>query len=320
MKILNSADWHIILNKKKVPYKWQEERFIMLFEKLRTLEKEVDVHVISGDVFDKAPNTDEICLVLSYLNSVTIPTIIIPGNHSSTKKGHSFWEAFERENAITNTNVHLFTKNGRIKILDQWFQCFPYGEMQLGNLPKHIEDDILITHIRGEVPPHITPEFDFEKIRPWKLTLIGDLHFNHQYKDFNVFYPGSPINTTFDRNENREYGVDIFTVNGKVFSKQFVDLKLPKLLRKTVKSTDAMIEDPYNHIIYEITGSLDDLAKIKNSALLDKKLVDKPSSSSKLDLQNKNIYEELSIYLNYKKISNVKAVLEEFTNSYTGEV
>ena len=34
MKILNSADWHILLHKKKVPYKWQVNRFIRFFRKL----------------------------------------------------------------------------------------------------------------------------------------------------------------------------------------------------------------------------------------------------------------------------------------------
>ena len=41
---------------------------------------------------------------------------------------------------------------------------FP-GEMQTGNLPVYVEDDILVTHIRGEVPPHITPEYDFPSLQ-----------------------------------------------------------------------------------------------------------------------------------------------------------
>ena len=48
--------------------------------------------------------------------------------------------------------------------------------MQLDNLPLPKRNDILVTHIRGEVLPHITPEYDFEKLRPWKLILLGDLH------------------------------------------------------------------------------------------------------------------------------------------------
>ena len=160
-KILCSADWHILLHKKKVPYTWQMGRFKSMFAKLLELEHDCDVHIIAGDIFDKKPEPDEICLFLSYINSVTIPTYIIPGNHEATRKGESFFEHFTERNAIKNENVHVFTKNGRATVGKTSFCFFPYGEMQINNLPEYIEDDILVTHIRGEVPPHITPEYDF---------------------------------------------------------------------------------------------------------------------------------------------------------------
>ena len=72
-KILCSADWHILLHKKKVPYTWQMGRFKSMFAKLLELEHDCDVHIIAGDIFDKKPEPDEICLFLSYINSVTIP-------------------------------------------------------------------------------------------------------------------------------------------------------------------------------------------------------------------------------------------------------
>jgi len=213
MKILHSADWHILLHKKKVPYKWQVNRFKTFFNKLIELEKQCEVHIIAGDIFDKKPEPDEVCLFLSYINSVTIPTYIIPGNHEATRKGETFLEHFTQENAIKNSNVHLITKNKRVQEGSAYFQFFPYGEMQIDNLPviQH-EKDILVTHIRGEVPPHITSEYDFEKLRPWKLILLGDLHFAHKYLDYPAYYPGSPLNVTFDRDEKRQYGVNIVTL------------------------------------------------------------------------------------------------------------
>ena len=148
-KILCSADWHILLHKKKVPYTWQMSRFKSMFTKLLDLERDCDVHIIAGDIFDKKPEPDEICLFLSYINSVTIPTYIIPGNHEATRKGESFFEHFTERNAIKNENVHVFTKNGRATVGKTSFCFFPYGEMQINNLPTYIEDDILVTHIRG---------------------------------------------------------------------------------------------------------------------------------------------------------------------------
>ena len=312
-KILCSADWHILLHKKKVPYTWQTARFKSMFAKLLDLEKDCDVHIIAGDIFDKKPEPDEICLFLSYINSVSIPTYIIPGNHEATRKGESFFEHFNEDNAIKNENVHLFTRNGRATVGKTSFQFYPYGEMQLDNLPTYVNDDILVTHIRGEVPPHITPEYDFSRLSPWGLCLLGDLHFNHRYGDTNCYYPGSPLNTTFDRDELREYGVDIFdVVDSRNYTREFYDLKLPKLIRRKIAVGEEMRPDSFHHVVYEVTGSLDQLAKMENSELLDKKMVEKPAEESTLDLKNKTIYEELEIYLKHIKVSDTERVLTEF--------
>ena len=313
MKILHSADWHILLHKKKVPYEWQINRFKSFFRKLIALEQSCDIHIIAGDVFDKKPEPDEICLFLTYINSVNIPTYIIPGNHEATKKGESFLEHFTQENAIKNPNVHLITKNQRIEINNTWFQFFPYGEMQIDNLPKPYDQDILVTHIRGEVPPHITAEYDFEKLRPWKLILLGDLHFAHKYLDYPAYYPGSPVNVTFDRDEKREYGINLIDFKSiDNYSVEFIDLKLPKLLRKTISVNDNMLKDSFNHIMYEVTGSVDELSKIKNSELLDKKIATKVTEDSKLDLKDKSIVEELELYLKFVKIKNIDDILKDF--------
>ncbi len=313
MKILSSADWHVNLTKKRIPYSWAENRFLQLFQKLRELEAICDVHVIAGDIFDHEPNTDETCLVLSYLNAVTIPTIVIPGNHSSTSRGHSFWEHFERDNSITNPLVHLFTTNGRLELAGQGFCMFPYGCVQTNNLPTYVHGDILVTHIRGEVPPHITAEFDFEKLRPWKLILLGDLHVNHKYKDYPAYYPGSPLNTTFDRDETRTYGVDIIDFKSiDNYSVKFVDLQLPKLIRRTVAAKQELRSDPVHHVVYEVTGSIDELAKITTNALLDKKLVKKPETHATLNLADKSLYEELELFLNHIKVADPKSVLDQF--------
>jgi len=312
-RIICSADWHINLHKKKVPYDWQVSRFKAMFRKLIALEQSCDVHIIAGDIFDKKPEPDEICLFLSYINSVSIPTYIIPGNHEATRKGESFFEHFNEDNAIKNENVHLFTRNGRATVGKTSFQFYPYGEMQLDNLPTYVNDDILVTHIRGEVPPHITPEYDFSRLSPWGLCLLGDLHFNHRYGDTNCYYPGSPLNTTFDRDELREYGVDIFdVVDSRNYTREFYDLNLPKLIRRKIAVGEEMRPDSFHHVVYEVTGSLDQLAKMENSELLDKKMVEKPAEESTLDLKNKTIYEELEIYLKHIKVADTERVLTEF--------
>ena len=313
IRILSSADWHINLHKKKVPYDWQFNRYNLMFEKLLSYEKQCDVHVIAGDLFDDKPATDEVCLLLSYLNRVTIPTFIIPGNHEATSKGKSFWEHFTHDNAINNENVKIFTRNSRWEYNGVGFCFFPYGSVQTENTPEYVKNDILVTHIRGEVPPHISAEFDFERLRAWSLILLGDLHFNHKYRDYPAYYPGSPLNTTFDRDDKRKYGVDIIEYNNASdYSVTFHDLKLPKLIRRTVKIGADLTIGTVDHVIYEVTGSIDELGKLEKSDLLDKKMVEKATADSTLDLSNKSLDEELVIYLNYIKVANSDAVVQEF--------
>ena len=73
-----------------------------------------------------------------------------------------------------------------------------------------------------------------------------------------------------------------------------------------------MIEDNVNHVLYEVTGSIDELSKVENSSLLDKKIATQPVEDSKLDLKNKSIVEELELYLDFIKIKNSKEVVKNF--------
>ena len=85
MKVLFSADWHIKLGQKNVPRDWQKNRYEKLFEKIHELEREVDIHILGGDVFDKKPDTQELALYFEYIAGITKPTFIYDGNHEATK-------------------------------------------------------------------------------------------------------------------------------------------------------------------------------------------------------------------------------------------
>ena len=73
-----------------------------------------------------------------------------------------------------------------------------------------------------------------------------------------------------------------------------------------------MPEDKVNHVVYEVTGSIDELSRIENTELLDKKIAAGPTEDSKLDLKNKTVHEELEIYLEYIKIKDKQSVVDEF--------
>ena len=118
---------------------------------------------------------------------------------------------------------------------------------------------------------------------------------------------------SFDRDEKRQYGVDIIDFNNiNDYKVKFIDLKLPKLIRKTIKVDESMQKDDYHHVIYEVTGSIDELSKISNHAQLDKKIAFKPEESSKLELKDLSLIEELKAYLDYIKIGDTNAVITEF--------
>ena len=75
-----------------------------------------------------------------------------------------------------------------------------------------------------------------------------------------------------------------------------------------------MTQDNINHTIYEVTGSVDELSKVSNSELLDKKIASSTVKDSILDLKNKSIYEELELYLEHIQVKNVKKIITEFKN------
>ena len=307
-KILHSADWHILLHKKKVPWEWQNRRFQEFFDRLLELEKDCTVHVIAGDVFDKKPEPDEVALFLSYIHRVRCPTFIIPGNHEATSRGESFLKHFSGEYKINNPRVEIICYNASRSVGSVNLQFFPYGEMQRDNLPRPVPGHILVTHIRGEVPPHITAEYDFERLRPWPLVLCGDLHHNHRYRDFPVYYPGSPMGVSFDRDEHREYGVNIVEGTLDNYRVRFVPLDLPRLIRRRIKSGEEMRESVRDHVVYEVVGSVDELARVEGSALLDKKIAHRADEASALDLSGLSLVEEIEVYLRHQKIDDVEGI------------
>jgi DNA repair exonuclease SbcCD nuclease subunit len=316
IKILHAADIHVKLRKNKVDFDWQLNRFKMFFTKMLELEKAHDITILAGDIFDEAPELDEVTLFSEYLHQVTKPTIVIPGNHEATLKGETFLEGFVRDRAISNPNVQFYTKNARFQFQGYWIQLFPYTEVQTDNLINYPEKEILVTHIRGKVPPHITAEYDFDKIKEFKLVLCGDLHFYHQYEGYNVYYPGSPLNITFDRNDKKKYGVLSHTFWKEGHIHNFIDLQLPKLLRKKIKAGEDLVPDPINWVVYEVEGKLEDIQKVKKkkSVLLDKTIIEIPTHTSVLDLKGLTLLEEVDKYLKYQGITDTQPYLTELTN------
>lgn len=312
MKILFSADWHIKLGQKNVPRDWQSDRYNLLFEALHKLEDICDIHIIGGDVFDKVPKPDELALYFKFIKGCAIPTYIYDGNHEATRKGQTFLKYLA--NATNHVNDNVVILDG-ITILHD-IDFIPYTDLKTFN-PNDFKNDILCTHVRGSIPPHVVPEIDLQKLSRWKVVLAGDLH-AYANSQLNILYPGSPLSITFHRNPVSN-GVIIFDTNNNTH--EWIDLKLPQLIRKTVENEEEIIKTDYDHTIYEITGNILELSDIDTTSnLIDKKIV-KKKNTSVLDLGNKSVGEELELYLReVVKLdpADVIDTMRVFNDNYTG--
>ena len=192
--ILFTADWHIKLGQKNVPVPWACTRYKLFFEQLENivLENDVSLHIIGGDLFDRVPSMDELTLYFDFVKKVKCKTIIFDGNHEATRKNQTFF-----------TNLKRVTEelNPHVKVVDETteyhhnYSILPYADLHKKNSIEDIDTDYLFTHVRGEIPPHVTPEVDLERFDKFKIVFAGDLH-AHENTQRNIVYPGSPMTTS----------------------------------------------------------------------------------------------------------------------------
>lgn len=289
MKILFTADIHINLRQKKVPKKWALNRYDVLFKELRRVYNDYNcsLEIHGGDIFDKLPTLEELEVYYKYVRSAD-RLIIYDGNHEATKKGETFLHV------IADT---IEAQNDRAEVIKK-----PTIREDMGFLPyayihnfkySDFNTRLLFTHVRGAIPPHVTPEIPLEKLSCWDTVFAGDLH-AHSNSQRNIVYPGSPVSVTFHRNKV-ETGV--LVLESETGEWEWVQLKVPQLYRKTVNSTEEMIPTDFDFTIYELTGDVMELSKVEvDNELLDKKLV-KHETESALNLSNMTLREEVILYL-----------------------
>lgn len=292
MKVLVSADHHIKLNTKNIPNDWAKARFHSLFDKLHELEKECDMHILAGDFFDKMPTLEELELYYEFVSGCQCETYIIPGNHEALKKDTSFLSYLK---TITNR------LNSKVRIVDDYeningIDFIPYNCLKdfEKNQPE-FHGNILVTHVRGEIPPHVKPEVNLDIFNRWDIVLAGDLH-SYDNCQRNILYPGSPITTSFHRSR---VTCGVILLDTDTLEHSFVDLGLPQLIRKTIKVGEPLIKDDYDHVVYEIEGDLTELAKIEDNELIDKKVSKRSSDPTLILSPEMNVQDEIKEYLAY---------------------
>ena len=310
MKVLFTADVHIILGQKNVPIEWAKNRFNMLWRQLEAIQEECNLFVIGGDVFDKLPNMEELETYFDLVNSCKIPTIIYAGNHEAVKKDTTF---------LTNLKQVTNKLNPQVEIIDDYFKVenmdfIPYNKLkEFEKNPFEIRGNICFTHVRGEIPPHVKPEMDLELFASYDVVLAGDLH-SYENSQKNIIYPGSPVTTSFHRG-NVATGVILLDTNS--LTHEWRKLQLPQLIRKTVAVHDPKPQTDYDHTIYQVEGDMQELGELEDSDLIDRKVIKRETDSALILDKEMSMSEEIREYLAYileLPEDTIENVLKEFQN------
>jgi DNA repair exonuclease SbcCD nuclease subunit len=318
MKLLFSADWHIKLGTKNIPDTWAINRYNTLFEQLHELESTCDMHIIGGDIFDRLPNMGELELYFKYVSGCKCKTVIFPGNHEALKKNTTF---------LTNLKEVTNKINPLVNIVDSCITHYqdntPVFDIIPYNLLKTFEKEpivsntkILFTHVRGEIPPHVKPEVDLNLFSRWQLVLAGDLH-SHSNSQLNIVYPGSPVTTSFHRNE---VDTGVIILDTDTLKWDWLKLEVPQLIRKTINVGEDMPAGDYHHVIYEVEGDMSDLHLVEESDLIDKKISKRDNDVALMLNKEMTMQEELSEYLQYIlqiPEDRIEKVMKEFNDNVT---
>lgn len=289
MKLLFTADWHIKLTSKQIPYEFQWNRFILLFDLILEQLKYHDALVIGGDLFDTEPNSDEIALFLNFYSKKALlhsskPVYIFAGNHDLySKKKVSFLKKLLKP-LVEVTYIDEFTST-------KYFDILPYQHLtNIANFtPKN---KLLLTHVRGDILPHVKAEIDLDLFNHWDLVAAGDLH-DISNSQRNIVYPGSPLTTHYNKSIVKK---GFLSINCSDLTYKFVELEIPQLIRLELESEADVFEEAFHHYEFIIKGTQSELSKVTSSKVK-KKLTTQEKTTSTLNLSNtSSIYEELEAY------------------------
>ena len=313
MKVLFTADLHIKLGQKNVPVNWAINRYKLLFDELESLQEQVDLVVLGGDIFDRIPTMEELSLYFRLIGKFLVPTIVYSGNHEALKKNTTFFTSLKEVSKKVNSNVLVLDDFWTYKDID----FIPYNKLK-EEWPNDLNSKILCTHVRGEIPPHVKPEVPLEQFDKWDVVLAGDLH-SYNNSQRNILYPGSPVTTSFHRSLV-DTGIIILDTN--TLQHEWIRLELPQLIRKTIQAGEEMVATDYHHTIYEIEGDMSQFSSMENTDLLDKKVVKRDSDTTLILAPELSLIEEVEEYLRYVlgiNDASISSVLKEL-NSHIGKL
>jgi len=315
MQILFIADIHIKLGQKGVPIEWSKNRFSMFLEQLAEMQEDIDVLILGGDIFDRLPNMEELELYYDMLDHIATPTYIYPGNHEAIKKNTTFLSHLKKVSSRVNSLVTIVDDFMTIKdsngkpVID----IIPYNKLR-EPYPASLNSKVLCTHVRGEIPPHVKPEIDLSVFDKWEVVLAGDLH-SYDNCQRNILYPGSPMTTSFHRSLVST-GAILFDTD--TLNHEWLEFKLPQLLKVTVGVDDDKPLTDFHHTVYEVEGSIQELSKLSDTENISKKVTKRCDTTRLILTPEMSLLAEIEEYLTYILVlskEEVDDVIKEFNNT-----
>lgn len=314
-KLLFTADLHIKVGQDNVPTTWVEDRFKMFVEQLSKMATNADIIVIGGDLLDRIPSgkhgVKEVAMFFYLISTFTKRTLVYSGNHEAVSKNTTFLSEFKSACAKINPLVEIVDDFKSLPELNA--DIIPYNRIKSEEFPSYLNNDILLTHVRGSIPPHVQSEIDLDKLNRWKVVLAGDLH-SYENCQRNILYPGSPYTTSFHRSKVNTGAILLDTVT---LEHEWLKFSLPQMIRKTVKAGEPLEKTDYDLTVFEVEGNLVELANITDKSVT-KKLNSSTKESSLILSKNMKIIDELREYLLYVSLlqeDQVDSILREYVDA-----
>ncbi len=246
------GDVHIKLRQNK---DWERLRIRMLADSL--IAGGYSHIIINGDLLDNArPTLLEVAIAQEFIELLSKVSVVylINGNHESVDVASrtSTYDYIHMPHCKTVT-VDTLTVEGCTFRLVSW--------SFLKRLTHKVDADILVTHVRSALPPHIDAERDMEFLNDYDLCILSDIHSKYSPHP-NTHYTNSPYAVSF--NSSSPDGSYII-VNPSDKSWEYVDLDLPQKVRLKGNVGDFIDFKPEARHLYKIVveGTIEELRKLR---------------------------------------------------------
>ncbi len=232
-RIWHSGDQHIFFSKK---FEAHQYVFTEFYKKIE--ERKPELIVLTGDLIDSKTkiSPEQFTLARNFLQNITnyCPVIIILGNHDVNLQNidrldsispivHSLYNE-------TINPIHFFKNSGEYNLYDiNWavWSCFDFQKK-----PEISGDNYTIGLYHGTVKNCIsdngfklTEGIDIEEFKECNTVMLGDIHLKQTFRNNEIVYSGSLIQTKISESENGSFVEWDFNSDSKKYEPTFIELK-----------------------------------------------------------------------------------------------